>query len=150
MHTQKLMCLFLDRDDTIQRFLIASERHGWRNLLSKWGGGTSARQKHYRKVLWFHLASVTSQTLEHDVITYAPCESLNYTILDKIIPLSKPVGEPAEIQIGCYRDDPGQSVTRAHQTISSDRIKPFDACVTEISICFHSGWHYRCSVTLVT
>jgi len=33
--------------------------------------------------------------------------------------------------------------------IYSDWIKPFDACVTEISICFHSGWHYFCSVTLV-
>jgi len=32
--------------------------------------------------------------------------------------------------------------------ILTDWIKPFDACVTEISICFHSGWHYRCPVTL--
>ena len=33
------------------------------------------------------------------------------------------------------------SVTRAHHTIYSDWIKPFDACVIEIAICFHSGWH---------
>jgi len=32
-------------------------------------------------------------------------------------------------------------------TIYSDWIKPFDACVTEISIYFHYGWNYRCSVT---
>jgi len=53
-------------------------------------GGTSARQKHYRKVLWFQLVTVTSQALEYDVITYTPCEGLNYTILDKITPLWKP------------------------------------------------------------
>jgi len=29
-------------------------------------------------------------------------------------------------------------------------MQPFEVCVTEVSICFHSGWHYRCSVTLVT
>jgi len=40
------------------------------------------------------------------------------------------------------------SVNRANHTISSDWIKPFDVCVTEFSICFNSGWHYRCSVTL--
>jgi len=32
--------------------------------------------------------------------------------------------------------------------IPTDWIKPFDACVTEISIYFHFGWHYRCPVTL--
>jgi len=30
------------------------------------------------------LAIVTSQALKYDVITYAPYEGLNYTILDKI------------------------------------------------------------------
>jgi len=25
-------------------------------------------------------------------------------------------------------------------------ITQFEACVTEISICFHSGWHYCCTV----
>ena len=33
---------------------------------------------------------------------------LNYTILDKITPLWKRIGEPPEIQIGCYRGDQGQ------------------------------------------
>jgi len=33
------------------------------------------------------LATVTSQALKYDVITYTPYEGLNYTILDKIKPL---------------------------------------------------------------
>jgi len=41
------------------------------------------------------------------------------------------------------------SVTRAHATCT-DWMQPFEPCVTEISICSHSGWHDRCSVTLVT
>jgi len=32
---------------------------------------------------------------------------LNYIILDKTTPLWKRIGEPPEIQIGCYRGDPG-------------------------------------------
>jgi len=28
--------------------------------------------------------------------------------------------------------------------------QPLDAGVTEITISSHSGWHYRCSVTLFT
>jgi len=43
---------------------------------------------------------VTSQALKYDVITYTPSEDLNYTILDKITPLSKRIGGPSEIQIG--------------------------------------------------
>jgi len=50
---------------------------------------------------------VTSQALEYDVITYTPYEGLNYTILDKITPLRKRIGESPENKIGCYRDDPG-------------------------------------------
>jgi len=49
--------------------------------------GTSARQKIYRKFLWFELATVTSQALKYDVITDASYEGLNYAILDKITPL---------------------------------------------------------------
>jgi len=33
---------------------------------------------------------------------------LSYTILDKITPLWKRISEPPEIQIVCYRGDPGQ------------------------------------------
>jgi len=51
---------------------------------SKWGGHKSARQKNYKKFLWFELATVTSQAWKYDVITYTPDEGLNYTILDKI------------------------------------------------------------------
>jgi len=45
-------------------------------------GGTSARQKNYKKCLWLELAIVTSQALEYDVLTYTPYDGLNYTILD--------------------------------------------------------------------
>jgi len=41
------------------------------------------------------------------------------------------------------------SVTRPHHAIYAYWLQPFAVCVTEISIYFHSGWHYRCSVTLV-
>jgi len=37
--------------------------------------------------LWFESATVTSQALKYDVITYTPYEGLNYTILNKITPL---------------------------------------------------------------
>jgi len=70
-------------------------------------GGTSARQK-YRTVLWFNFATVKSQVLKYDVITYTPYEGLIYTILDKITPLWKRIGESPENKIGCYRGDPGQ------------------------------------------
>ena len=59
--------------------------------------------------MWFELATVMSQALKYDVIIYAPYEGLNYTIiLDKITSLWKRISEPPEIQIGCYRGDPGQ------------------------------------------
>jgi len=41
----------------------------------------------YGRFLSFELATVTSQALKDDVITYTPYEGLNYTILDKIKPL---------------------------------------------------------------
>jgi len=50
---------------------------------------------------------VTSQAFKYYVITYTPYEGLNYTILDKLTPLWKRIGEAPEIQIGCYRGDPG-------------------------------------------
>ena len=57
--------------------------------------------------MWFELATATSQALKYDVITYTPYEGLKYTILDKTTPLWKSIGEPPEIQLGCYRGDPG-------------------------------------------
>jgi len=42
------------------------------------------------------------------------------------------------------------SDTGVHHATYAEWVQPFEVCVTEISICFHSGWHYRCSVTLVT
>jgi len=58
-------------------------------------------------MLWFESATVTSQALKYDVITSTPHEGLNDTILDKATPLCKRIGEPPEIQIGCYSGDPG-------------------------------------------
>jgi len=76
---------------------------------------------------------------------------LNYTILGKIAPLWKRIGEPPEIQIGCYRGDSGQ---QRYSGLSYDLLWLNKTIrryyVTEISICFHSGWHYRWSVTLIT
>jgi len=58
------------------------------------GGGTFLKvgrqkcaSKNYRRFLQFELASVTSQALKYEVITYAPYEGLNYTTLDKMKPL---------------------------------------------------------------
>jgi len=59
--------------------------HGWRNRFQS--GGHKCTSKNYRKILWFEVATVTSQALKYDVITYTPYEGLNYTILDKITPL---------------------------------------------------------------
>jgi len=50
-------------------------------------GGTSSRQKNYRKILRLELATVTSQALKYGVITCIPYEGLNYIILDKITPV---------------------------------------------------------------
>jgi len=114
-------------------------------------GGTSSRQKNYRKILWFELATVTSQALKYGVITCTPYEGLNYIILEKITPAWKRIGKSPEIQIGYYRGDPGQQRhASSSYTAYSDGIKPIEAWVIEISICFLSGWHYRCTVTLVT
>jgi len=73
-------------------------------------GGTSARQKIYRKFSLFELATVTSQALKYDVITYTRYEGLNCIISEKLKPLRKLMDEPPEIQIGCYRGDPGQQL----------------------------------------
>jgi len=44
---------------------------------SKWGG-TSPRQRNYRKFLWFEWAIVTSSALKYDVITYTLCGSFKF------------------------------------------------------------------------
>jgi len=80
--------------------------NGWRNLFQSGGEQVHVKKK-LQQILCFELATVTSQTLKYDVIAYAPYECLNYTILDKTRPLWKRIGEPPEIQIGCYRGDPG-------------------------------------------
>jgi len=42
--------------------------------------------------LRFELATVTSQALKYDVISYTPYQGLIYTILDKFTPLWKRIG----------------------------------------------------------
>ena len=81
-----------------------TRHHGWRYLFQS-GGGTSALKKTLENSLWFELATMTSQSLKYDVITYTPYEGLNCTILDKSTLLWKPIGEPLEIKKGCYRGD---------------------------------------------
>jgi len=51
------------------------------------GGGTifkvgehKCMSKKYITFLWFELATVASQALKYDVITYTPYEGVNYTI----------------------------------------------------------------------
>jgi len=85
---------------------MSTVRHAWRNLFQSGGAQVHVKNK-LLQILWFELATVTSQALEYDVITYTPYEGLNYTILDKITPLRKRIGESPENKIGCYRDDPG-------------------------------------------
>jgi len=51
------------------------------------------------------MATMTSQALKYDVITYALCGRFKFHYFT---PLWKRIGEPPEIQIGCYRGDPGE------------------------------------------
>jgi len=57
-------------------------------------------------VVWIGNCDVTNIEIWRHYI-YTMYEGLNYTILDKISPLWKRIGESPEIQIGCYRGDPG-------------------------------------------
>jgi len=59
--------------------------HGWWNLFQS--GGHKCTSKKLNKILWFDMATVTSQALKYDVIIYAPYEGLHYTIVDKVTPL---------------------------------------------------------------
>jgi len=71
-------------------------------------GGTSARQKIYNIfVIWIENCDVTSIEIWCHY-PYTPYEGLINTILDKITPLRKRIGEPPEIEIGRYRGDSGQ------------------------------------------
>jgi len=76
-------------------------------------GGHKCTLKNYRQVLWFELATVTSQALKYDFIAYTPYEGLNYTILDKTTPLWKRIGELPEIVEVI-------SVTRYNRTVYSE------------------------------
>jgi len=64
----------------VMKFLAWVAEH-----FSKWGA--QVHVKKIRKCLCFLLATVTSQALKYDFITYTPYDGPNYTILDKITPL---------------------------------------------------------------
>jgi len=70
--------------------------------------------------LWFELATVTSQALKYDVISYTPYEGLNYTILDKILPLSKRFVNHLKFKYAVTGVTQVISVTRANHMIYSD------------------------------
>jgi len=93
---------------------------------------------------------IATQALKYDVIAYTPYDGINYTVVDKIKPLWKRIDESIEIQIGCYRGDPGQQRYSASSYDlfwpNSTIAKPFDGCITEISIFLSSGWIYCWSV----
>jgi len=107
----------------------------------KWGAQVDVKKKLYQ-ILWFELATVTSQALNYDVITYTLYEGLNYTTE------TYPWTTCNSNRLLQGRPRSSASFGLIIRFILTDWIKPFDACVTEISICFHSGWHYRWPVTL--
>jgi len=99
--------------------------------------------------LRLELATVTTEALKYDVITYTAYEGLNSTISDKITPLWKRIGEAPKIQIGCYKRGPSHE---RHSDSSYDlfylnktvrRLRHWNFVL--LSLC----WQYRCSVTFV-
>jgi len=47
---------------------ISEHNHGWRNIFQS--GGHKSSEKNCRKIMWFELASVTSQALKYDIIKF--------------------------------------------------------------------------------
>ena len=112
---------------------------------SKWGG-TSARWKEivakffdlFRNCdvtsieIWRHyLYTIQSAKMHYFRQNYATMTTYRWTTWNSNRLLQ---GRPRS----------SASLGRIIRFILTDWIKPFDACVTEISICFHSGWDYRC------
>jgi len=92
--------------------------HEWRNLFKV--GGTNARQKTIENffVVWIGKCDVTSIEIWRHYLCTIWKSKLQYTILSKITPLWKRIDEPPEIQIGCWRGDPGQ---QRHWSSSYDK-----------------------------
>ena len=59
---------------------MSTVRHGWRNLFQSGGAQVHVKNK-LLQILWFELATVTSQALEYDVIIYISYKGLNYSHL---------------------------------------------------------------------
>jgi len=119
-------------------------RPGWRNLFQS--GTAQVHVKWTVEKLWFELATVTSQALKYDIVNYSICRS-------KLHHLWRRIDEPPEIQIGCYRGNSRSTASLgliARFILTKCNHSMLACWVPEISTYFHSGWPYRCSVTLVT
>jgi len=114
-------------------------------------GGDKCKSKKHRQFLWFELATVTLEASKYDVINCTICRSKLYCFKQKSRHNENVYRWTTwNSNRQWWRSLQVSSVTRAHHTIYTDWIKPFDTRVTEISICSHSAWHYCCSVALVT
>ena len=85
---------------------------------------------------------MTSKALEYDVIIYTPYVNHYENVSVNHLKFKKAITGATQVN----------SATRAHHTINqlhADWIKSFVACVIEISICFHSGWHMLWDVSYV-
>ena len=129
--------------------LVSSQRQRQVWTLESIGGGTffkvrghKCTLKNYRKCLWLELATVTSQALNDYVITCTPYEGLNYTTMKTYRWTTWNSNRLLQ-----RRPNSSASLWLIMRFILTNWIKPFDAWVTEISIWFHSGWHYHCPVT---
>jgi len=113
-------------------------------------GGTSARWKEIianfvvwigncdvtRIEIWLHyIYTIRRSELHHFRQNYATMKTYRWTTWNSNRMLQ---GRPRSLA----------SLGLIKRFILTEWIKPFDTCVTEISICFHSGRHYRCPVTL--
>jgi len=80
--------------------------HGWRNLFQS--GGAQVHIKKLRKmcVVWIGNCDVTSIEILRRCLYNIWRSKLHY--FRQLTPLWKRISEPPEIQIGCYRGDPGQ------------------------------------------
>jgi len=126
---------------------------------SMWGG-TSACQKNYRKIFCIGNYDVTSieiwrhylYTIWRSKLPYFETKLHHYEYLS-VKHLKFKWAVTGATQVNCVtraNDTIFMVIPQAHHTNYTDGIKPFEACVAEISVCFHSDWHYCCSVTLLT
>ena len=118
--------------------------HGWRNLFQSGGSQVHVEKKLLQNfVVWFGNCDVTSiEIWRHYLYTIwrskFHCFRQNYTTMTTYRWTTW--NSNRLLQGGPWSS---ASLGRIIRFILNDWIKPFDACVTEITICFHSGWDYR-------